>query len=152
MRMAYAVSKSVVAMGSAFCAVVLATAAAAQPATDRAASQVGRIVLYREPTIAGLASACPIRYKGRQIVELGRGKYAEWVVPSGRYLLTNKTSTVEVSVAPGETRYVRCKMKVSVLTHGAHLQLVDEESFAARKAELTEKKVAFTPEASGASN
>jgi hypothetical protein len=73
----------------------------------QAAPQTGKIVMYRGSSIMGMGIACPVRYKEQQLVELARGKFAEWVVPAGRYILTNHTSSVEVAVDPGETRYVR---------------------------------------------
>src|SRR5690242_11436075 len=81
---------------------------AVQLAAAQTPSQPGKIVMYRGSSIMGAGVACPIRYRGQEIVELARGKYAEWSVPPGRYILTNHTSSVEVFVDPGETRYVRC--------------------------------------------
>lgn len=101
----------------------------------------GSIIMYRGSSVMGAAIGCPIRYKGREIVELGRGKYAEWAVPAGRYILVNGTASVEVSVLPGETRYVRCQIKAGFLTGRADLQIVDEESFAAHQADYEEKHV-----------
>lgn len=108
-------------------------------------SPSGKIVLYRSSAITGAALGCPIRYKGREVVELGRGKYAEWPVPPGRYILTNRTSAIEVTVDPGETRYVRCQIKTGMLTGRADLQIIDEESFSEHKADYEMKEVAFTP-------
>jgi hypothetical protein len=101
----------------------------------------GAIVMYRGSGVMGAALACPIRYKGREIVELGRGKYAQWAVPAGRYILVNGTASVEVSVMPGETRYVRCQIKTGFLTGRADLQIVDEESFNAHRADYERKEV-----------
>ena len=42
---------------------------------------------------------------------------------------------------PGETRYVRCQIKTGFLTGRADLQIVDEESFAAHRADYEEKQV-----------
>lgn len=89
----------------------------------------GKIVIYRGSSVMGAAVACPVRFKGTVVVELGRGKYAEWEVKPGRYILTNKTSSVEVSVDAGETRYVRCQIKTGFMAGRADLQIVDEESF-----------------------
>lgn len=89
----------------------------------------GKIVMYRGGGIMGAALGCPIRYEEKEIVELGRGKYAEWLVAPGRYILTNKTSSVEVSVNDGETRYVRCMIKTGFMTGRADLQIVDKASF-----------------------
>ena len=89
----------------------------------------GKIVMYRGSSVFGAGVACPIRYKGHEVVELARGKFAEWVVPPGRYILNNHTSSVEVAVDPGETRYIRCMIKMGMLAGRADLQVVDEESF-----------------------
>ena len=101
----------------------------------------GAIIIYRGSSVVGAALGCPVRYKGREIVELGRGKYAEWLVPPGRYILTNKTASVEVNVEPGEVRYVRCMIKTGFLTGRADLQIVDEESFAVNRADYEKKEV-----------
>jgi hypothetical protein len=104
----------------------------------------GRIIMFRGSTLVGATSACPIRHEGREIVELGRGKYAEWHVAPGRYILTNKTSFVEVSVNPGETRYVRCNTKMGMLVWRADLQIADQANFDALKADLEMKLVETT--------
>lgn len=110
-------------------ALIMLTAATEQPSN-------GQIVIYRGSTLVGAPSACPIRHEGREIVELGRGKYSEWVVPAGRYILTNKTSSIEVSVDEGETRYVRCSMKMGMMAWRADLQISDKSSFEAIKSDL----------------
>lgn len=97
--------------------------------------------MYRGSGVMGAALGCPIRYKGREIVELGRGKYGQWAVPAGRYILVNGTASVEVHVMPGETRYVRCQIKTGFLTGRADLQIVDEETFALHRADYEEKEV-----------
>ena len=107
--------------------------------------QSGKIVMYRGSSIWGSGLACPIRYKGQEIVELARGKYAEWSVPPGRYILTNKTSSVEVAVDPGETRFVRCMIKSGMLVGRADLQIVDEESFNEHRNEFEQKPVTALP-------
>jgi len=105
------------------------------------AAQPGKIIMYRGSAVMGFGLGCPIRYKGQEIVELARGKYAEWSVPPGRYILTNHTSSVEVAVDPGETRYVRCMIKTGMLTGRADLQIVDEESFNEHRNEYEQKPV-----------
>ena len=114
---------------------LLATLLASQSVSASADGQLenatnGTIVIYRPSSIMGMGVACPVRYKGKEIVELGRGKFTEWEVPSGRYILTNKTASVEVSVDPGETRYVRCQVKAGFMSGRADFQIVDQESFA----------------------
>lgn len=118
---------------------IFAVPALAQETSD--ADAPGTIVIYRGGSVMGAAVGCPVRYQGKEIVELGRGKYAEWAVAPGRYILTNKTASVEVSVSPGETRYVRCQIKAGFMSGRADLQIVDEESFAAAKDHLERKEV-----------
>lgn len=101
----------------------------------------GKIVMYRQGAIMGMGVGCPIRYKGKEIVELGRNKYTEWKVPAGSYILTNKTSSVDVNVFPGQTKYVRCIIKTGFMTGRADLQIVDEETFQQHSSEYERKDV-----------
>ena len=127
---------------------VEATPATAAPAAtpapavaDATGDAQGKIVMYRPSSIMGMGIACPIRYEGKEIVELARGKYAEWPVSAGHYVLTNKTSSVEVAVNPGETRYVRCVIKPGFLTGRADLQIADEASFSEHSKNFEKKPI-----------
>lgn len=108
---------------------------ALEPAATAPASQ-GTIIMYRRGSMMGFGLACPIRYQGNELVELGRSKAFQWQVKPGRYILENKTSSVEVTVEPGETRYVRCQIKPGFLSGRADLQIVDGSEYAKVKAEL----------------
>jgi len=125
-------------------AAVSAVSAPASPAFNEPKSTAtGTIVIYRTGTLYGAIAACPVRYKGQEIVELGRGKYAEWVVPPGRYILGNKVSSIEVSVEPGETRYVRCNIGgADSIKGGALLQIVDGDDFEKKSHSWTKKPIA----------
>jgi hypothetical protein len=101
-----------------------------------------KIVIYRPGSIVGAGVACPVRYKGVEIVELGRGKFAEWDVPAGSYILANKTASVEVNLTPGQTKYVRCQIKPGFMTGRADLQIVDQESYAENAAKFERKEIA----------
>jgi len=90
----------------------------------------------------GMGLACPIRFRGKEIVELGRNKYAEWPVPAGSYILTNKTSSVDVNVNAGQTKYVRCVIKTGMLTGRADLQIVDAETYGQHSADYERKEIA----------
>lgn len=125
---------------------VSAPAAAPIPVVEIAAPPKGKIVLYRQGAMVGLALGCPIRHKEREIVELGRNKYAELDVKPGRYILTNKTSSVQVEVGPGETQYVRCAIKMGFMTGRADLQYADKESFDKQAHEFEKKEPNFIPE------
>ncbi len=118
---------------------------AATPAMAQEAPQGGTIILYRGATLVGAPIACPIRHEGREIVELGRGKYAEWRVKPGRYLLNNKTASIEVSVEPGETRYVRCAISPGIMLHRTIFQLSDKATFDQDSAKFERKDVNPVP-------
>ena len=106
-----------------------------------AASANGKIVMYRPSSLMGYAVGCPIRFKGQEVIELGRGKYAEWAVPKGHYILTNKTSSIDVTVDSGGTSYVRCVIKPGFMTGRADLQIADQESFAEHQKDYEKKEV-----------
>ncbi|WIA57831.1 DUF2846 domain-containing protein [Sphingobium sp. WTD-1] len=124
---------------------LLAAQAGEVPASSGATGappERAKIVMYRGGSMMGMALGCPIRFHEREIVELGRGKFAEWEVSPGSYILTNKTSSVEVNVAAGQTKYVRCMIKTGFMTGRADLQIVDAESFAKNAAEFEKKEIA----------
>lgn len=106
----------------------------------------GKIVMYRQGSIMGAALGCPIRYRGEELVELGRNKFAEWEVPPGSYILSNKTSSIEVNVFPGQTKFVRCVIKTGMLSGRADLQIVDEETFQKNSDDFERKDVAIPAE------
>lgn len=116
----------------------------ASPAPETAAAQAtnGKVVMYRGSSVIGAGIACPIRYKGQEVVELARGKYAEWEVPAGKYILNNKTSSVEVTVEAGKPSFVRCMIKPGFFAGRADLQVVDEESFTEHSSSFEKKQVA----------
>lgn len=111
-------------------------------ATPSNSSPMGKIIVYRQGAMMGMGLGCPIRYRGKEIVELGRNKFAEWPVPAGNYVLTNKTSSVDINVNPGQIKYVRCVIKTGMLTGRADLQIVDAETFSQHSADYERKEVA----------
>lgn len=68
--------------------------------------------------------ACPVQCKGRELVELGHGKIAEWQVPAGSYILGNKIASVEANVTAGQTMYLRCQIKSGFMSGRVDLQIV----------------------------
>jgi hypothetical protein len=124
--------------------ILIAFAVTSTPAIAQEVSAHGKIVMYRPGSIVGSAVACPIRYEGREVVELGRNKYAEWIVAPGRYILMNKTAGLEVNVEPGETRYVRCAIKAGLMSGRADLQMSDEVSFREKFHEFERKEINLT--------
>lgn len=112
-----------------------------QPAAAEEQPALGKIIFYRPGSVVGAGIACPIRYDGKEVVELGRSKFAEWTVPSGRYIFMNKTAGLEVTVLPGETRYVRCSIKAGLMSGRADLQISDRATFEAKAAEFERKEI-----------
>lgn len=108
---------------------------------ESVAPAMGKIIMFRPSAIMGMGLACPIRYKGQEIVELGRGKFAEWEVPAGSYILANKTASVEVNIMPGQTKHVRCQIKPGFMTGRADLQIVDQETYAQHQADYEQKQI-----------
>lgn len=92
----------------------------------------GSVIFYRGESIMGAALGCPVRHEGSQIVDLRPGKYIEWKVKPGRYVLLNKTASVEVTVEEGKTSYVRCVIKSGFMTGRSDLQLSDRATFEQR--------------------
>ena len=107
-----------------------------QPEPVEAENAPGKIVVYRRGSVVGAAIACPVRSGGREIVELGRGRYAEIEVEAGRHILENRNASIELTVEPGETRFVRCQVKSGFLSGRADFQIVDGTEFEEVKADL----------------
>ena len=126
-------------------ALILLTAQADAQDSEKSEDS-GTIVMYRQGSIMGAALGCPIRYRGEELVELGRNKFAEWEVPPGSYILSNKTSSIEVNVFPGQTKFVRCVIKAGMFTGRADLQIVDEETFRKNSDDFERKEIAIPAE------
>jgi len=94
-----------------------------------------RVIFYRTPILYGLARGCPIDYQGKEIVELGRGRFAEWDVPAGQYTLESRKKKLELMLAPGQTVLVECKVQ-------GYLRLTDGQDFIPRVAEFERKPMA----------
>lgn len=104
--------------------------------TEQAAEPEATIVIYRRGSVMGFGLGCPVRYQGRLVVDASPGNALRWKVKPGRYILENGTSSVELTVEAGETRYVRCQVKPGFLTGRADLQVVDGTEFEKKKAKL----------------
>jgi len=116
---------------------VAAPASPQQPDTPVVVQgQPGTIVIYRLGSVLGAAVACPVRWKGEDVTELGRSRFTEWQVEPGRYILENRNASLEVSVVAGETRYVRCQIKSGFLAGRADLQIVDGSEFLDKRGSL----------------
>ena len=90
----------------------------------------GTIIMFRGGSIVGAGVACPIMSQGKEITELPRGKFSAWKVAPGTYTLGQKKKTVEVTVAAGETKYVRCSIKMGIVMGKPRLKVVDAAEYA----------------------
>ena len=97
--------------------------------TSEVKAATARIVFYRSSTLFGAAIACPIRYKGQEVVELGRGRKATLTVSPGNYVFSNGTSGTEVRVADGETAYIRCVINPGAFVGQTNFIQVSAEEF-----------------------
>ena len=112
-------------------------AAPAQTVTDSGATveeaapvaPKGTIIMFRGGSIVGSGVACPIMSQGKEITELARGKFSTWSVEPGTYTLNEKKNGVVVTVAAGETKYVRCSIKMGVFMGKPKLKIVDAAEY-----------------------
>ena len=104
-------------------------AAAAISVGSQTAQPPATIVFFRPKSIMGAAVACPIRLNGRQVVELGRGKYARFSAKPGRYVFNNNTAGVEVNAQSGQSYFIRCSVKPGFASGRSDLQFSDETAF-----------------------
>ncbi|MES2904632.1 MAG: DUF2846 domain-containing protein [Pseudomonadota bacterium] len=104
------------------------------------------IVFFRPKSLMGAALACPVRLKGRQIVDLGRGTFARVTARPGRYSFASKNPLPPIDAKPGGTYYVRCSIKLGIVGGRASLQASDRAVFDRVGAEEREAEVAeLTP-------
>jgi hypothetical protein len=150
----------------------VATAAAPAPSADwpeKAALDVppppkgmGQVVFYRPDSLSWKMIGCTIREDDRKVSSLGSGRWFAYVAPAGvhAFRVTSETSdSLRLNVEAGETQYVSCRLRASVLiarpvirpeaASGFHaalsgLKLVDDDDmgavsaqgYALRKAEI----------------
>lgn len=105
----------------------------------------GKIVFYRTSSIVGASVDCLIRYQGREVVDLNRGEHAEWEVPVGYYNFSTKTNNLQVTVDPGQTRYVRCNIKMGLLSGRPDLEKSDALSYGKHAADYQRTPIMFGP-------
>jgi hypothetical protein len=116
--------------------IILSIALALQPAAAEIEPDGrGSVLLYRSEAIMGFGLGCPVRFEGKEITDLAPGEYIEWRAPPGRYVLLNKTASIEVTVEAGKTKYVRCVIKTGFLTGRSDLQPSDRSGFEKHRAD-----------------
>ncbi|WP_411340944.1 DUF2846 domain-containing protein [Sphingopyxis sp. J-6] len=82
------------------------------PAEDK-----GQVVFYR-PGGMGFALGCGVNENGERLSALGAGKYVVLPADPGSHSYTVKseaTDLLTLEVEPGETYYVKCKIKMGIM-------------------------------------
>ena len=113
----------------------------AQTPLEVQGNKSSKIIFYRTGTLLGAAISCPIRYRGMQLVELGRSRSAVFAVNPGNYIFSNDTSGIEVRVADGETAYIRCIINSGAFVGQSSLIQVSAEEFGRKSSGLKPKDV-----------
>jgi len=78
----------------------------------------GQVVFYRPGTINWRAIGCTVKEDGRKVSSLGSGRWFALVARPGihPFRVTGETSDMlRLNVEPGETQYVSCRMRASIL-------------------------------------
>jgi len=90
-------------------------AALSVPAPPRG---MGQVVFYRPGSLNWKAIGCTVKEEGRKVSSLGAGRWFTLVARPGihPFRVTGETSdTLRMNVEPGETQYVSCRMRASIL-------------------------------------
>jgi hypothetical protein len=110
------------AAAAAFLAVSAGPAAAAAPVTPIAIpappTGKGQIVFYR-PSGMGMAMGCTVREGETKVSSLGNGKYVVVVAEPGKHKYTVHSEAKDeltLLVEPDETKFVRCKIKMGIMS------------------------------------
>lgn len=78
----------------------------------------GQVVFYRAGSLNWRAIGCTVKEEGRKISSLGSGRWFAFVARPGlhAFRVTGETSDMlRMNVEPGETQYVSCRMRASIL-------------------------------------
>ena len=107
-----------------------------------------QIVVYRLGTIIGVAMGCSGFENGIKLFELGAGRYDILNVQPGRHILTNRSGGLEISLDPGERRFVMCKITTGMFAGTPSFSIADEASFRTRFPKLKPQSAAVASKTS----
>lgn len=99
----------------------------------------GRIYFYRTKSIFGAAITADIRVNGEVVGRSTRGSFFYVDRPAGSYAVASSTETektVSLSLAAGETKYVRTYVGLGVLVGRIIPELVSEDEAQKEMADL----------------
>lgn len=98
----------------------------------------GQVVFYR-PGGMGFALGCGVNENGERLSALGAGKYFILPVDPGSHSYTVKseaTDLLTLEVEPGETYYVKCKIKMGIMVGRPNIAPSTQEEFDKDSAKL----------------
>lgn len=118
----------------------MATATAAEPTKAEAPPKTipappegkGQVVFFRTGG-SGFALGCGVNENGERLSALGAGKYFILPTEPGSHTYTVKseaTDLLTLEVEPGETQYVRCKIKMGIMVGRPNIAPSTPEEFA----------------------
>src|SRR5579875_883274 len=85
----------------------------------------GRIYFYRDQLFFGMARQPAIDLNGRPVASCAPNGVAAVDVPPGTYRASVLGDTLDVAVAAGDEKYVRCSIAFDWLTGHGDLEVVD---------------------------
>lgn len=99
----------------------------------------GQIVFWRPGTIVGAALGCGVNLGTERVSALGRGKYFLLNLQPGAYEFNAKSEAKDVlnlEVEPGEVYYVKCTIRMGLMTGRPNLAPSNAAEFAEKKSDL----------------
>jgi hypothetical protein len=99
----------------------------------------GQVIFWRPGSMVGAALGCGVNEGTTRISALGRGDYFILNLAPGTYEFNARSEardTLRLEVEPGETVYVRCTIRMGIMTGRPNLSPSTAEEFNARRADL----------------
>ncbi|WP_439534511.1 DUF2846 domain-containing protein [Polymorphobacter sp.] len=99
----------------------------------------GQIVFWRSGTVVGGAMGCGVNIGTERISALGAGKYFVLNLAPGAYEFNAKSEAKDVlnlEVDPGETSYVKCTIRMGVMSGRPNLSPSSAEEFGTKRDSL----------------
>jgi len=130
----------------------LAEAAIAEDVQLPPSANVGTVVFFRSPKLAGFGTRYRVREDDRELGKLSRATYFTIEVPAGTHhywAFYEGPDLITIDVEPGETYYVRGELTLGVLNPHPNLTPSDKATFESMKARLTDvtgKYIAADPQ------
>ena len=92
----------------------------------------GQVVFFRPSTLNWAAIGCTVKEEGRKVSSLGNGRWFAVLVEPGVHGFTADSETkdsLHLNVEEGETQFVACRMRMSVLLARPYIRPVPSGAF-----------------------